>query len=198
MISTPILETLAYDFGTSVEHVRNALEMIDAGLSAPFIGRFRRGQVDLMSESGLRRLRRRRTELEDLDRRRGTILRMLEKEPSVTPAQIQEIQRCMDRFELEDLFIPHRRPEPEVQLALDRGLGALADALVAPIPKAERVALLGTDAEEKDEDNDGDGDAPNARGSQSEDAPAGGGDGRAGEAHAAEAHVGEAHAGEAH
>ncbi len=173
MTSTPILETLAYDFGVSTDHVRNALEMIDAGLSAPFIGRFRRGQVDLMSESGLRRLRRRRAELEELDRRRGTILRMLEKEPSVTPAQIQEIQRCMDRFELEDLFIPHRRAEPEVQLALDRGLGALADALVAPIPKSERAALLGTDVEEKDEDEGSEGDAPRAHAeSVREDAPA--------------------------
>src|SRR6185503_18504707 len=42
---------------------------------------------------------------------------------------------CMDRFELEDHFLPHRRPEPEVQLAIDRGLELLADALVAPAPR---------------------------------------------------------------
>ena len=29
--------------------------------------------------------------------------------------------------ELEDHFVPHRRPEPEVPLAMDRGLGGLAD-----------------------------------------------------------------------
>lgn len=158
MTATPILETLAYEFSVSPDHVRSALEMLDAGLSAPFIGRFRRGSVDCLNESTIRRLRRRRQELEELDRRRGTILRMLEKEPSVTPAQLEEIRRCMDRFELEDLFIPHRRPEPEVQLALDRGLGALADALVAQIPKSERAALLGTDVEEKEPEGDADGD----------------------------------------
>lgn len=173
MTSTPILETLANELGVSTEHVRNALDMIDAGLSAPFIGRFRRGQVGTMSESVLRRLKRRRDELDELDRRRGTILRMLEKEPNVTPAQIAEIQRCMDRFELEDLFVPHRRAEPEVQLALDRGLGALADALVAPIPKSERVALLGPEAEkEEDESSDGDGEPHGGHEGHEEAAPA--------------------------
>src|SRR5204862_4667882 len=109
-------------------------------------------------ESFIRRLDRRRQELEELDRRRGTILRLLERETGVGEQHLAAIRACMDRFELEDLFIPHRRPEPEVQLALDRGLGALADLLVAPIPKSERAALLGPDVEEKDEDSDGDGD----------------------------------------
>lgn len=137
MTATPILETLAREFKTSVDHVGNALEMLDAGLSSPFIGRFRRDRVGSLSESFVRRMQRRRLELEELDRRRGTILRLLEKEEGLAPAVLDRIRNCMDRFELEDLFIPHRRPEPEVQLALDRGLGALADLLVAPRPRAE-------------------------------------------------------------
>jgi transcriptional accessory protein Tex/SPT6 len=125
--ATPILDCLSREFSAHPDHVRNALEMIDAGLSTPFIGRYRREQVGGISESFLRRIQRRRTELDELDRRRGTVLRMLEKEAGIPAATIEAIQRCTDRYELEDLFIPHRRPEPEVQLALDRGLGALAD-----------------------------------------------------------------------
>jgi transcriptional accessory protein Tex/SPT6 len=153
--ATPILETLAREYSAGVEHVQNALEMLDAGLCAPFIGRFRRAQVGGLSESFIRRLDRRRHELEELDRRRGTILRLLEREPGVSEQHLSAIRACMDRFELEDLFIPHRRPEPEVQLALDRGLGALADLLVAPVPKGERASLPGMDASEV-EDDEGD------------------------------------------
>jgi uncharacterized protein len=148
----PILETLAREYSAGVEHVQNALEMLDAGLSAPFIGRFRRARVGLLSESAIRRLQRRRQELEELDRRRGTILRLLEHEVGMSEVELGAIRTCMDRFELEDLFIPHRRPEPEVQLALDRGLGALADLLVAPIPKSERASIPGM---EVDGDDDG-------------------------------------------
>ena len=74
----------------------------------------------------------------ELDRRRGTILRALERVEGISPKAIDEVTRCMDRFRLEDLYVPHRRPEPEVQLALDRGLGGLADLLVAPVPRSER------------------------------------------------------------
>ena len=141
--------------------------MIDAGLAAPFIGRVRREATGGLSEGGVRRLATLRTELEELDRRRGTILRILEgpsarsTEPegpagdqvvlapadsiesvrfeglvakAVPPAVLEQVRSSTDRFELEDLFLPYRRPEPEVQLALDRGLGALADRLVAPLP----------------------------------------------------------------
>ncbi len=141
MTATPILEALAREFSARPEHVQSALEMLDAGLCAPFIGRFRRAQVGLLSESAIRRLDRRRKEFEELDRRRATILSMLERDPSSDPSIVGLVRSCMDRFELEDLFIPHRRPEPEVQLALDRGLGALADRLVAPLSLEERAAL---------------------------------------------------------
>jgi len=133
--ATPILETLAREFKTDPEHVRNALEMIDAGLSAPFIGRFRHALVGNLNESTVRRLALRRQEFEELDRRRGTILRLLERDDSVPANAVERIRTCMDRFELEDLFLPHRRPEPEVQLAMDRGLGALADELTKAMPR---------------------------------------------------------------
>ncbi|MCA8981466.1 MAG: S1 RNA-binding domain-containing protein, partial [Planctomycetes bacterium] len=144
MTATPILETLAREFKTDPEHVRNALEMIDAGLSAPFIGRFRHALVGNLNESTVRRLALRRQEFEELDRRRGTILRLLERDESVPAAAMERIRTCMDRFELEDLFLPHRRPEPEVQLAMDRGLGGLADELTKAMP---RDKSKGDDAE---------------------------------------------------
>lgn len=139
MTVPPILHTLSVEFSTSPEMVQRALEMLDAGLTAPFVGRFRRAEIGAIGEHGLRHMQRQRLELEELDRRRGTILRLLEKEPTVTPRDLDEIRACMDRFELEDLFVPHRRPEPEVQLAIDRGLAPLADLLVAPVPKSERA-----------------------------------------------------------
>ncbi|MCB9916097.1 MAG: S1 RNA-binding domain-containing protein [Planctomycetes bacterium] len=169
MTTLPILETLAREFKTSVENVRAALEMIDAGLTAPFIGRYRRAQVGALSESLIRRLDRNRQQLEELERRKGTILRLLEKEPDVPEGVLAQIRDCTDRFEVEDLFLPHRRPEPEVQLALDRGLGALADLIVKPLPKEERV---GDDAEGDEDADDADDDAPHAAAAPAHEEPA--------------------------
>ncbi len=138
MTATPILDTLAAEFGIAPENVRSTLEMLDAGLGAPYIARVRRRETGELPEGVVRRIARRRTQLEELDRRRGTILRMLEARPDIAPEALDAVRTCMDRFELEDLFLPHRRPEPEVQLALDRGLGSLADLLCTPAPRGER------------------------------------------------------------
>ncbi|MCH2107433.1 MAG: hypothetical protein MK291_12415, partial [Planctomycetes bacterium] len=136
MTATALLDRIARELKTDPAHVRGAIDLLDAGLSAPFIGRFRRSEVGGLNENQIRRIDVRRHALEELDRRRNTILRALEKEESAKPADIARIEACMDRFELEDLFLPHRRPEPEVQLSLDRGLGGLADALVAAVAAA--------------------------------------------------------------
>jgi uncharacterized protein len=159
--STPIVEHLAREFSVDAQHVRALLEMVDAGLRAPFIGRVRRAQTGELSEAQIRRLVHARGELEELDRRRGTILRMLGAErgsgedagelrpvSKVPESVIEAVRSCMDRFELEDLFLPHRRPEPEVQLALDRGLARLADELVAPLPPERRSATAAEEASE--------------------------------------------------
>ncbi len=138
MTAQPILETLAKEFSTDVPSMQAVFEMLDAGLSAPFIGRFRRGRTGAMSEVHVRRVALRREELQELDRRRGTVLRAIERIEGVPEKAIEEVRTCMDRFELEDLYVPFRRPEPEVQLAMDRGLGALADLIVKPMPKEER------------------------------------------------------------
>lgn len=153
MTATAILESLAREFSAEVEHLRNVFEMLDAGLSAPYIGRIRRVSTGGITETSARRVQRRRAELEELDRRRGTILRALESNESVTAREREEIERCMDRFVLEDLFIPHRRPEPEVQLAVDRGLDDLADRLVEAMPKADKSAEGETEASDSDGDS---------------------------------------------
>ena len=115
MTSIQIVEHLGYEFSISPEQVRSTLEMLDAGLRAPVIARVRRERTGGLPEYAIRRLLQRREELTELDRRRGTILRALESDSApVKPDEptLERIRRSMDRFELEDLFLPHRRPWP--------------------------------------------------------------------------------------
>ncbi|MEO0652189.1 MAG: Tex-like N-terminal domain-containing protein, partial [Planctomycetota bacterium] len=138
MTSTLILETLAREFSTESESVRRVLELLEAGLTPAHIGRHRRADTNALPEHVVRRMARRVEELTELDRRRGTIRRQLESTEGVSGKVIGQLDKSVDRFELEDLFLPYRNPEPEVQLALDRGLGALADQLIADSPDARK------------------------------------------------------------
>jgi uncharacterized protein len=144
---TLILNTLGKEFSIQAPLVQATLEMVDAGLGAPFIGRFRRAATGGLTAFDVSKLVRRRDELDELGRRRGTIVRGLEQAGVTDKKVLETIQSCVQRFELEDLFVPHRRPEPEVQLALDRGLGPLAERLVAGVPGDQREP---TDAGEED------------------------------------------------
>ncbi len=135
-----IVETLAREFSVDRAHAQRVHELLVAGHKAPYVARYRRAEIGPFTDGTIRRFARRLKQLEELDRRRNTLLRTIEelarsegREGPIEPPP--GVLECMDRFELEDLFLPHRRPEPEVQLAIDRGLEPLADLLVAPAPK---------------------------------------------------------------
>jgi uncharacterized protein len=133
-----IVQTLAKEFAVGVEHAERVLALLQAGNKAPYIARFRRSEIGDFTDGSIRRFARRVKQLEELDKRRATLLAIIEEQCKAAGVEFtlpSEVEFCMDRFELEDYFLPLRRPEPEVQLAIDRGLEALADALVAPAPR---------------------------------------------------------------
>jgi len=128
----------------SVDHLIEALEN---GLEPPYLGRFARGATRLAQEGLVRRFAQRLDELDELDRRRGTVVRTLEGADGVSAKTLELARTTVDRNVLEDLYLPYRQPEPEVQLALDRGLGALADRLTESV-KGDAAA---SDAASSDE-----------------------------------------------
>ncbi len=151
-LSEPIVASLAKEFSVQPDQVALALELLGQGLRPPYIAQFRRAEVGQLTEGSLRRLDRRRRSFEELEGRRATILRSIEKELAEQGSEDpkgwrKEVEDCVDRGELEDYLLPHRRPEPEVQLALDRGLGGLADLLVESAPKESPAAAAEGPAE---------------------------------------------------
>ena len=130
-----IPKTLAKEFSLAIPQVEAALALLDQGLLAPYISRVRREEVGDLSESHLRRIARRRDELNIVELRKANILRSLRAKDDTDPKLIRAIEGTLDRFELEDLFVAHRRPEIEVQRAIDHGLEGLAERLVERQPK---------------------------------------------------------------
>lgn len=130
-----IPKTLAKEFSLAVAQVEAALALLDQGLEAPYLSRVRREEIGDLSEAQLRRIAKRRDDLMVIELRKGNILRSLRAKEDTDPKLLRAIDGTMDRFELEDLFVAHRRPEIEVQRAIDHGLVGLADRLVERMPK---------------------------------------------------------------
>ncbi len=146
MSAAAIVKTLAKEFSVDVEHAQRVFDLLNAGSKVPTIARYRRAEIGSFVDGTIRRFARRMREFDELDKRRATLIKAISEQKAskgsegATEASLERLRNCTDRAQLEDLFLPHRRPEPEVQLALDRGLGALADLLVEPAPKSERAA----------------------------------------------------------
>lgn len=132
-----IPRSLAKELSLPQGQVEAVLALLAQGYVPPYIARVRRADVGDLSEGQLRRIARRAEELEVIELRRANILRSLRAKDDTDPKLIEAVEACMDRFELEDLFIAHRRPEIEVQRALDHGLQGLADKLVERQPKTK-------------------------------------------------------------
>ncbi len=138
MSAAAIVETLAKELSVGKEHAQRVFELLQAGHKAPYIARYRRAEIGAFTDGSIRRFARRLKQFEELDKRRASLLRSVQEQlkGEPVPTELTEaVFACTDRFELEDQFLPHRRPEPEVQLAIDRGLAPLADALVASPPR---------------------------------------------------------------
>ncbi len=160
MTVAAIVATLAKEFSIQEAEAQTVSEAFRAGLKAPYLARYRRAETGALTEGLLRRFDRRRRQLEELGRRRESLIKTLlgakelsEEELAAKRAELEkdtEFRRvftCMDPRELEDLFLPHRKPEPEVQLALDRGLGPLVDDLLAArAPSQEATTNDGPEA----------------------------------------------------
>lgn len=153
MTDSPIVATLSKEFSISADSVAYLVDALSKGLLPPYLGRFAREHTGLAQEGLVRRFAHRLEQLEELERRRATILRTLEGLSGVSEKTLTAARTSVDRNVLEDLYLPYRQPEPEVQLALDRGLGSLADALA----RSTGPAPAG-DAEDESSDEPADGD----------------------------------------
>jgi uncharacterized protein len=129
-------DVLAKEFSVPPGSIEAALGLLERGFAPEVIGRFHRAETGALSETMVRRIAQRHGELVELDRRRRNVLAALEASPLALPQWIERARSTTDRLELEDLLLPLRRAEVEVEWALERGLGNLAERITANTKRA--------------------------------------------------------------
>lgn len=131
MISPETIERLSQEFPRAKDGVKGCCALLEEGVPAPFIARYRKDVVGGMNEAEIRALADRIRSLEELDRRRRSILRSLEAVPGLlTPERQQAFERCPDMQTLEDLYAPIRpKKNEEIEQALQKGLDPLAQSI---------------------------------------------------------------------
>ncbi|GBC54961.1 transcription accessory protein (S1 RNA-binding domain) [Stutzerimonas stutzeri] len=140
---------IANELGVRPQQVAAAVALLDEGSTVPFIARYRKEVTGSLDDTQLRNLEERLRYLRELDERRVSILASIEEQGKLTPELKHEIDLADTKTRLEDLYLPYKQKRrTKGQIALEAGLGELADALFGnPELNPESEATRFIDAE---------------------------------------------------
>ncbi|MEO0985764.1 MAG: Tex family protein [Cyanobacteria bacterium J06639_14] len=149
-----LIQRLAKEFTLPRQNLENALELFQSGATVPFIARYRKERTGGMDEVQLRSLQERHQYLTELSERQQTILKAIADQGKLTEALKNKIEACLQKTELEDLYLPYRpKRRTRATVAKEKGLAPLAEQITAhnrphqsPLP-LEQAAAKFVDAE---------------------------------------------------
>ena len=127
-----ILRTIASEIRARPEQVKVAIGLLDEGATVPFVARYRKEATGGLDDTQLRQLEERLAYLRELEARRVSILDTIRSQGKLTAGLEAKIAIAVTKTELEDIYLPFRpKRRTRAEIARERGLGPLADAILA-------------------------------------------------------------------
>ena len=122
--------------------VENTLRLLDEGCTIPFISRYRKERTGGLDEVQIAAISDRAERLEEIAKRKDTILKTITDQDKMTPQLRQRIDDCWDSTTLEDIYLPFKpKRRTRAQVAREQGLAPLAQLLLLQRePNPERAA----------------------------------------------------------
>jgi len=122
--------------------VENCIEMFSEGSTIPFISRYRKERTGGLDEVQITEIKFYFNRFEELDKRKGAILKSIEEQEKLTPELKREIDECLDPNRLEDIYLPFRpKRRTKASIAKEKGLEPLAiEILEMRVPDCKSVA----------------------------------------------------------
>ena len=136
---------IAKELSLPLAHVAAVLRLFDEGGTVPFIARYRKEAHGSLDEVQIRAIEERAAYLDELEKRRGTVLAEIQRQGKLTDELRARILACATKTELEDLYLPYRpRRRTRATIARELGLEPLARRIQAqpaagdPVTEASR------------------------------------------------------------
>ena len=115
--------------------------LIEEGATVPFIARYRKEKTGELDEVQITAIRDRLEQLEELDKRRDTIVASLEERKLMTLELKTKIDAAETVSVLEDIYLPFRpKKRTRATIAKEKGLEPLAELLFSQDPAIDPAA----------------------------------------------------------
>ncbi|WP_277044889.1 Tex family protein [Prevotella multiformis] len=114
-----------------LQSVSAVLTLLDEGCTIPFISRYRKERTGNLDEVQITNISELNERLEELGRRKETVVKTIREQGKLTAALEKQIRACMDAAELEDIYLPYKpKRRTRAQIARGQGLEPLAALLL--------------------------------------------------------------------
>lgn len=131
-----IIEQIAQGTSLRADQVGTVLEMLDKGLAAPFIARYRKDQTGGVTEEQIHLIRQKREVCQQIAERKKNVLERLKEQGVSLPELENQIQSATVAKVVDDLYLPYR-PKRRTQATQAKllGLEPLAVKIMARPPE---------------------------------------------------------------
>jgi len=132
MFSARVIERIARLVSASPDQVSRTLTLLNSGNTIPFIARYRKDATGGLDDARLEAIEAQNHYFTALEQRRKAVLENIDKLGKLTETLRTAIEACLDKSELEDLYLPFKRKrQTRASLGIARGLAPLAELIWA-------------------------------------------------------------------
>ena len=113
--------------GIPARKIESVITLLEGGATIPFIARYRKEATGELDEVQIGDIQDAWKKMQELDKRRETILQSIEEQGKLTPELKKAIEEAATMTELEDLYLPYRpKRKTRASIAIEKGLEPLA------------------------------------------------------------------------
>jgi len=125
-------QKIADELKIGTEQVESTVQLLNEGATVPFVARYRKEVTGSLDEIAITHIRDRMEKLEELDKRRDTILKSIEEQELLTDELEKQIEEAETLTELEDIYLPYKpKRKTRATIAKSRGLEPLAKIIMS-------------------------------------------------------------------
>ncbi|MFV0469086.1 MAG: Tex family protein [Dysgonomonas sp.] len=147
-----ILTLISSALNIKASQIEKTIELLNSGATIPFISRYRKEVTGGLDEVQIAAIKEQNDKLNELVKRKDTILKSIEEQEKLTPELKSRIENCWTSSELEDIYLPYKpKRQTRAEIARKKGLEGLAKIIMAQQPvDVETKALAFVKGEVKD------------------------------------------------
>ncbi|MGO3602789.1 MAG: Tex family protein [Enterococcus malodoratus] len=118
--------------GYRPQQINVVLKLLTEGNTVPFIARYRKEMTGTLDEVQIREIEERYNYLENLEKRKQEVLRLIDEQGKLTEELAQKIQQAVKVQKVEDLYRPYKQKRrTKATIAKENGLEPLAEYLLS-------------------------------------------------------------------